>query len=217
MRTQHVPLVQMPHNITSACENNIIGTYNLAKAAIDSGVNSFVMISTDKAVRPTSVMGFTKRIAELVILNLNHDQNKLVNKTKFTIVRFGNVIGSSGSAIPLFKKQIQDGGPVTVTDPEVIRYFMTINEAAILVLQSTSLISKNDIFVLDMGKPIKILNLAKRMIRLSGLVEKDEKHPNGNIEIKFTGLRPGEKLHEELIVGNTINKTENPISIIKAY
>ena len=204
---KHVPIVE--NNILEAIENNVFGTKNLVEVSIQNKIQNFTLISTDKAVRPTNVMGATKRVAELFLQGVSNSKKINESKIDFSIIRFGNVLGSSGSVVPLFYDQIKEGGPVTVTHEEITRYFMTINEAAILVLQSTSLISKNDIFVLDMGKPIKILNLAKRMIRLSGQVEKDEKHPNGNIEIKFTGLRPGEKLHEELIIGNTINKTEN--------
>jgi len=202
---KHVPMVEF--NNDEGVDNNIFGTLNCAQAAIDSGIKTFVLISTDKAVRPTNTMGATKRSAELILQALSSKQSA----TKFSIVRFGNVLGSSGSVIPLFKKQIEEGGPVTVTDKDVIRYFMTIPEAVELVIQAGAMGEGGDIFVLDMGKPIRISDLAKKMIHLSGLKLKDESHPDGDIEISFTGLRSGEKLYEELLIGDTTSKTENPL------
>jgi FlaA1/EpsC-like NDP-sugar epimerase len=202
---KHVPLVEF--NNAEGVENNLFGTLNCAQAAIDSGVETFVMISTDKAVRPTNTMGATKRCAELVLQALSEKQND----TKFTMVRFGNVLNSSGSVIPLFKKQIKEGGPVTVTDKSITRYFMTISEAVELVIQAGAMGKSGDVFVLDMGKPISIDVMAKKMIRLSGLEVKDESHPDGDIEIKYTGLRPGEKLYEELLIGGSNKSTDNPL------
>ena len=188
-------------------KNNIFGTLNCASAAIESGVKNFVLISTDKAVRPTNTMGATKRIAELILQSLAIKQNT----TKFSMVRFGNVLNSSGSVIPLFKKQIIEGGPVTVTDKKIIRYFMTVTEAVELTIQAGAMATGGDVFVLDMGKPVKIEELAQKMIRLSGLKVKDDINPDGDIEIKYTGLRPGEKLYEELLIGDNVTKTENPL------
>jgi len=168
-------------------------------------VETFVLISTDKAVRPTNIMGATKRFAEMILQALSADNRN--RKTRMTMVRFGNVLGSSGSAIPLFQQQIKEGGPVTVTDPEVIRYFMSIPEAAELVIQAGAMGTGGDVFVLDMGEPVKIIELAKRLIGLSGLELKDENNPSGDIEIVFTGLRPGEKLYEELLIGNNVSTT----------
>jgi FlaA1/EpsC-like NDP-sugar epimerase len=202
---KHVPMVEF--NNTEGVDNNIFGTLNCAQAAIESGVETFVLISTDKAVRPTNTMGATKRSAELVLQALSAKQSG----TKFTMVRFGNVLGSSGSVIPLFKQQIKDGGPVTVTNENMIRYFMTIPEAVELVVQAGAMGLGGDVFVLDMGKPVRIDDLAKKMIRLSGLEVKDESHPDGDIEIKYTGLRPGEKLYEELLIGDNVSKTDNPL------
>jgi len=202
---KHVPMVEF--NNTEGVDNNIFGTLNCAQASIDTGVETFVLISTDKAVRPTNTMGATKRSAELVLQALSGQQSG----TKFTMVRFGNVLGSSGSVIPLFKQQIKDGGPVTVTDENMVRYFMTIPEAVELVIQAGAMGAGGDVFVLDMGKPVRIYDLAKKMIKLSGLEVKDESHPNGDIEIKYTGLRPGEKLYEELLIGDNVSDTDNPL------
>ncbi|TAN70231.1 MAG: polysaccharide biosynthesis protein [Methylobacter sp.] len=201
---KHVPMVE--RNPGEAIWNNIFGTLHTASAAIKSEVETFVLISTDKAVRPTNTMGATKRFAELILqaLSLN-----AANKTRFTMVRFGNVLGSSGSVVPLFKEQIARGGPVTVTDPRIIRYFMTIPEAAQLVIQAGAMGLGGDVFVLDMGEAIRIVDLAKRMIHLSGLEIKDAEHPGGDIEISFTGLRPGEKLYEELLIGDNVSKTSH--------
>lgn len=189
---KHVPLVE--HNIIEAMRNNVLGTYNAAAAAGNNGLEKFILISTDKAVRPTNIMGATKRLAELV----SHSCRQLYPNTNYTVVRFGNVLGSSGSVIPLFKKQLAQGGPVTVTHPRVTRYFMTIPEAAKLVLVAGLMSKGGDTFVLDMGEPIKIIDLAKRMIKLAGYSRKDEDNPHGEIAIDFIGLRLGEKLHEEL-------------------
>ena len=202
---KHVPMVEF--NNTEGVDNNIFGTLNCAQAAIESGVETFVLISTDKAVRPTNTMGATKRSAELVLQALSAQQSG----TKFTMVRFGNVLGSSGSVIPLFRQQIKDGGPVTVTDENMIRYFMIIPEAVELVIQAGAMGTGGDVFVLDMGKPVRIDDLAKKMIRLSGLEVKDESNPDGDIEIKYTGLRPGEKLYEELLIGDNVSETDNPL------
>ncbi len=200
---KHVPLVE--NNIVEGVKNNVFGTLSCAEAAIKANVESFVLISTDKAVRPTNIMGASKRMAELVLQGLAQRQNK----TRFTMVRFGNVLGSSGSVVPLFRQQIKEGGPITVTHPEIIRYFMTIPEAAELVIQAGSMGKGGDVFVLDMGEPVKIVDLAKRMIHLSGLEIKDEIHPDGDMEIQYTGLRPGEKLFEELLIGDNVTGTEH--------
>jgi len=202
---KHVPLVEF--NQSEGVLNNIIGTMNAAKAAIHSNVEIFVLISTDKAVRPTNTMGVTKRISELVLQALSKNNHN----TCFTMVRFGNVLDSSGSVVPLFKKQIKEGGPITVTDANVVRYFMTIPEAVELVIQAGSMSHGGDVFVLDMGKPVLIYDLALKMIHLSGLKLLDENNPNGDIEIIFTGLRPGEKLYEELLVGDNSSRTENKL------
>jgi len=202
---KHVPIVE--YNNAVGIENNIFGTLNCVQAAVSSNVKKFILISTDKAVNPTNTMGASKRCAEQILQSYSAIQNE----TNLSIVRFGNVLGSSGSVIPLFKNQIKDGGPITVTHPEVIRFFMTIPEAVSLVIQSGSLSSNGDVCVLDMGKPIRIDDLAKRMIRLSGLEIKDKLNPNGDIEIKYVGLRPGEKLYEELLITNNVTKTSNPL------
>ncbi len=199
---KHVSLVE--ENPFEAVFNNIQGTKICAEAAVQAEVETFVLISTDKAVRPTNIMGATKRFSELVLQSLS-----LEAQTRMIMVRFGNVIGSSGSAIPLFQEQIRSGGPVTVTHPEVIRYFMSIPEAAELVIQAGAMGKGGDVFVLDMGEPVKIYDLAKRLIHLSGLEIKDEENPDGDIEIIFTGLRPGEKLYEELLIGDNVSNTEH--------
>ena len=202
---KHVPMVEF--NNTEGVNNNVFGTLSCAQAAIDSGVEIFVLISTDKAVRPTNTMGATKRCAELVLQALSKKQRG----TKFTMVRFGNVLNSSGSVIPMFKSQIKDGGPVTVTDKSITRYFMMISEAVELVIQAGAMGEGGDVFVLNMGKPVEINLLAKKMIQLSGLEVKDESNPDGDIEIKYTGLRPGEKLFEELLIGENTIDTSNPL------
>lgn len=216
---KHVPMVE--HNIAEGVLNNVIGTLNTAQAAIRAGVMNFVLISTDKAVRPTNVMGSTKRLAELTLQALSREVAPVlfagksnvshVNKTRFTMVRFGNVLGSSGSVIPLFHKQIKSGGPLTVTHPNITRYFMTIPEAAQLVIQAGSMGQGGDVFVLDMGEPVRISELAEKMINLSGLSVRSEKNPHGDIAIEFTGLRPGEKLYEELLIGDNVVATQHPM------
>lgn len=200
---KHVPLVE--YNVVEGVRNNVFGTWYAAEAAIKAGVETFVLISTDKAVRPTNVMGASKRLAELVLQALAQYQTK----TRFCMVRFGNVLGSSGSVVPLFREQIRKGGPVTVTHKDIIRYFMTIPEAAQLVLQAGAMGKGGDVFVLDMGEPVRIAELARRMIHLMGLEVRDDEHPHGDIEIKYTGLRPGEKLYEELLIGNNVRQTEH--------
>lgn len=202
---KHVPLVE--DNVIEGIRNNVFGTLACANVAIETGVKNFTLISTDKAVRPTNIMGASKRMAELVLQALA-DKN---SATIFTMVRFGNVLGSSGSVVPLFKKQIRDGGPVTVTHPDIIRYFMLIPEAAQLVIQAGAMSYNGQVFVLDMGEPVKIIDLAKRMIHLMGMKEFYEgKSDEGDIEIKFTGLRPGEKLYEELLIGGNVQGTSHP-------
>jgi len=203
---KHVPLVEC--NPIEGLENNVIGTLNLATAAQKQGVSSFVLISTDKAVRPTNVMGATKRFAELVLQALA-ELNKGTG-TCFSIVRFGNVLGSSGSVVPLFREQIKVGGPITLTHSDVTRYFMTIPEAAQLVIQAGAMAKGGEVFVLDMGEPVKIYDLARRMVQLSGLSVQDEQNPHGDIEIVVTGLRPGEKLYEELLIGDNPAATTHP-------
>ena len=199
---KHVPLVEQ--NPFEAVFNNIRGTKICALAALEAEVDTFVLISTDKAVRPTNIMGATKRFSELILQALAKN-----SPTRMIMVRFGNVIGSSGSAIPLFQQQIKDGGPVTVTHPEVVRYFMSIPEAAELVIQAGAMGKGGDVFVLDMGEPVKIYDLAKRLIKLSGMEIKDKENPQGEIEIIFTGLRQGEKLFEELLIGDNVSTTEH--------
>lgn len=201
---KHVPMVE--YNVVEGVRNNIFGTLFAAQAAICAGVETFVLISTDKAVRPTNTMGATKRMAELTLQALAKEQST----TRFSMVRFGNVMGSSGSVIPLFRRQIQHGGPVTVTHADITRYFMTIPEASQLVIQAGAMACGGDVYVLDMGQPVKILDLAKRMVRLSGLSIRDEKNPHGDIEIQITGLRPGEKLYEELLIGDNSQPTKHP-------
>jgi FlaA1/EpsC-like NDP-sugar epimerase len=214
---KHVPMVE--HNVAEGIMNNVFGTLNTAQAAIKCRVENFVLISTDKAVRPTNVMGSTKRMAELVLQALSAEQaprlwgeeaqiNQL-NRTRFTMVRFGNVLDSSGSVIPLFREQIRRGGPITVTHPDITRYFMTIPEAAQLVIQAGSMGQGGDVFVLDMGDPVTIVELARRMVMLSGLTVRDETNINGEIGISFTGLRPGEKLYEELLIGESPELTSH--------
>jgi FlaA1/EpsC-like NDP-sugar epimerase len=200
---KHVPIVEL--NIHEGIETNIFGTLCCAQEAIAARVKTFVLISTDKAVRPTNVMGVTKRIAELILQAKSEKQNF----TKFSMVRFGNVLNSSGSVIPLFKKQIKEGGPLTVTDKNITRYFMLISEAVELVIQAGAMGKGGDVFILDMGDPLKIVDLAKKMINLSGLQLKDKLNPRGDIEIIYVGLRPGEKLYEELLVGGDVSITEN--------
>jgi FlaA1/EpsC-like NDP-sugar epimerase len=206
---KHVPIVEL--NPAAGIINNSIGTMSTALASIEAGVCNFILISTDKAVRPTNVMGASKRLAELVLQALAKEQNSTI----FSMVRFGNVLGSSGSVVPLFREQIKKGGPITVTHPEITRYFMTISEASLLVIQAGSMAKGGEVFVLDMGESIRILDLAKRMIKLSGLELKDENNLEGEIEIQFSGLRPGEKLFEELLIGNDVSKTSHP-RIMKA-
>ncbi len=216
---KHVPLVES--NPSEGVLNNVFGTLNMARAAMESGAAHFVLVSTDKAVRPTNVMGATKRMAELVLQALaasasvrfflpdGSQSEDIRNHTMFAMVRFGNVLGSSGSVVPLFRKQLLAGGPLTVTHEEVTRYFMTIPEAAQLVLQAGAIAHGGDVFVLDMGSPVKIIDLARRMAQLSGLTLRDERHPKGDIEIQITGLRPGEKLYEELLIGDNPEATAN--------
>jgi FlaA1/EpsC-like NDP-sugar epimerase len=202
---KHVPMVEF--NNIEGIDNNIFGTLACAQAAVEQEVETFVLISTDKAVRPTNTMGASKRCAELILQAFSVGQLH----TKFSMVRFGNVLGSSGSVIPLFENQIKEGGPITVTDRNVVRYFMTISEAVQLVIQAGVMAEGGDVFVLDMGNPVKIYDLAIKMIKLSGLQVLDDNNPEGDIEIKFTGLRPGEKLYEELLVGTNTSKTENKL------
>ena len=202
---KHVPLVE--HNMAEGIKNNVFGTLTVVQAAVESGVDDCVLISTDKAVRPTNVMGASKRLAEMVLQAVHA---KGANTTRLAMVRFGNVLASSGSVIPKFREQIRDGGPITVTHPEVNRFFMTIPEAAQLVIQAGALAKGGDVFVLDMGQPIKIIDLARRMVTLSGLRVRDATHPDGDIEIAITGLRPGEKLYEELLLGDDPEPTTHP-------
>ncbi|MEX1663906.1 polysaccharide biosynthesis protein [Zhongshania arctica] len=204
---KHVPMVE--HNVVSSLRNNIFGTLNAAQASLDSGVKHFVLVSTDKAVRPTNVMGASKRFAEMILQGLA--DREFSSSTHFTIVRFGNVLGSSGSVVPLFKEQIEKGGPVTITDPDITRYFMTIPEAASLVLQAGFMGQSGDVFVLDMGSPIRILDLALQMIKLAGSSPYNADDGSGDIKVVFTGLRPGEKLFEELLVGDGVVSTDHPM------
>jgi FlaA1/EpsC-like NDP-sugar epimerase len=203
---KHVPLVE--ENISESIKNNVFATLVIAKAALSHSVENFVLISSDKAVRPTNIMGASKRLAELCVQGLY--QNAKNNKTKMSIVRFGNVLESSGSVIPKFKKQIKNGGPITLTHPDVTRYFMTLVEASQLVIQAGAMSENSDVFVLDMGESIKIKDLIYRIVKLSGLSVKDENNNEGDIEIKITGLRPGEKLYEELLLGDNPQKTQHP-------
>ncbi len=207
---KHVPLVE--HNPAAGIKNNVMGTLHTAQAAAENGVSDFVLISTDKAVRPTNVMGASKRLAEMVLQALA----PVKTDTRFCMVRFGNVLGSSGSVVPKFRQQIRDGGPITLTHPDVTRFFMTIPEAAQLVIQAGAMAKGGDVFVLDMGQPVKIIDLAKRMVELSGLTLKDDHHPEGDIAIEVTGLRPGEKLFEELLIGNDPQATIHAC-IMKAH
>ncbi len=216
---KHVPMVEL--NPGEGVLNNVFGTLNMVKAAITAGVQDFVLISTDKAVRPTNVMGATKRVAEMILQavaasntnpfapSIDAVEAPWQSPTRFSMVRFGNVLGSSGSVIPLFRRQIAAGGPITVTHPEVTRYFMTIPEAAQLVLQAGAMAEGGDVFVLDMGTPVRILEIARRMVTLSGLSVRDQSHPDADIDLVFTGLRPGEKLYEELLIGKNAKPTEH--------
>lgn len=220
---KHVPIVE--YNSHQGFRNNVLGTLHAAQAAILHQVENFVLISTDKAVRPTNMMGATKRLAELVLQAFSRESAvvfwepehygltsdaHVINRTRFTLLRFGNVLDSSGSVVPRFRQQIRNGGPLTVTHPDVIRYFMTIPEAAQLVIQAASLSKGGDVFVLDMGDPVKIDHLARKLITLSGLTVKDAEHPDGDIAIEYTGLRPGEKLFEELLIGGEVYTTPHP-------
>jgi FlaA1/EpsC-like NDP-sugar epimerase len=207
---KHVPLVE--HNPAEGIKNNVMGTLRTAQAAAENGVADFVLISTDKAVRPTNIMGASKRLAEMALQALAATNPG----TKFSMVRFGNVLGSSGSVVPKFRQQIRDGGPITLTHPEITRYFMTIPEAAQLVIQAGAMAKGGEVFVLDMGESVKIMVLARRMIELSGLTVRDDQNPNGDIEIEITGLRPGEKLYEELLIGDNPKPTSHP-RIMKAH
>ena len=215
---KHVPLIE--NNKLSGIENNVLSSLSICKIAEEFNIDKAILISSDKAVRPTNVMGATKRLSELLWQTYakrskNDKNSNNINNTIFAMVRFGNVLDSSGSVVPLFKKQIQNGGPVTVTHKDVIRYFMTIPEAAELVIQASVIAEGGDILILDMGEPIKILDLAKQMINLSGLRVKDTKNKNGDIEIIFTGLREGEKLFEELLIEGKSQMTIHP-RILKA-
>lgn len=207
---KHVPIVE--HNMAEGVKNNVLGTLNTALAAAESGVSDFVLISTDKAVRPTNIMGASKRLAEMTLQALA----VTTRDTKFSMVRFGNVLDSSGSVVPKFRQQIREGGPITLTHPEITRYFMTIPEASQLVIQAGSMAKGGDVFVLDMGESVKIMDLACRMIELSGLTVKDEQNPDGDVEIEITGLRPGEKLYEELLIGDNPESTSHS-RIMKAH
>jgi FlaA1/EpsC-like NDP-sugar epimerase len=207
---KHVPLVE--HNPAEGVRNNVMGTWVTARLAGECGVRSFVLVSTDKAVRPTNVMGASKRLAEMVLQGLAQNPGR----TCFSMVRFGNVLGSSGSVVPLFRQQIREGGPITLTHAEITRYFMTIPEAAQLVIQAGAMATGGDVFVLDMGEPVKIIDLARRMVELSGLTVRESGSPDGDIEIVTTGLRPGEKLYEELLIGDNPAPTNHP-RIMKAH
>jgi FlaA1/EpsC-like NDP-sugar epimerase len=202
---KHVPMVE--YNVAEGVANNVFGTWYAAEAARKVGVETFVLVSTDKAVRPTNIMGASKRFAEMVLQGLAQQ----VSRTRFCMVRFGNVLGSSGSVVPLFREQIKRGGPVTVTHPEVSRYFMSIQEAAQLVLQAGAMGTGGDLFVLNMGEPVRIIDLARRMIRLSGYDAQQDGYVQEAVQIEFTGLRPGEKLHEELLLGGNVAGTGHPM------
>jgi FlaA1/EpsC-like NDP-sugar epimerase len=210
---KHVPLVE--HNPAEGVRNNVLGTWVMAQQAQVHGVHDFVLVSTDKAVRPTNVMGASKRLAELVLQAMAQQRGEQNSGTRLSMVRFGNVLGSSGSVVPLFRKQIQQGGPITLTDARITRYFMTIPEAAQLVIQAGAMASGGDVFVLDMGESVKIMDLARKMIELSGLTVQSEENPQGDIAIEITGLRPGEKLYEELLIGGNPLHTQHP-RIMKA-
>lgn len=210
---KHVPLVE--HNPAEGVKNNVFGTLLTAQVAAEQGVEDFVLVSTDKAVRPTNIMGTSKRLAEMALQALAADPAQAAN-TRFSMVRFGNVLGSSGSVVPLFRQQIKDGGPITLTHSDITRYFMTIPEAAQLVIQAGAMATGGDVFVLDMGEPVRIIDLARRMVELSGLSIKDANNPNGDIEIQINGLRPGEKLYEELLIGDNPLPTQHP-RIMKAH
>ncbi|MFS8114453.1 nucleoside-diphosphate sugar epimerase/dehydratase [Rhizobium jaguaris] len=205
---KHVPLVE--YNPVEGIRNNVLGTLTTAEVARDCGVEDFVLISTDKAVRPTNVMGASKRLAEMVLQAMDADRKPGAGGTNFAMVRFGNVLGSSGSVVPLFRQQIRDGGPITLTHPDITRYFMTIPEASQLVIQAGAMSGGGDVFLLDMGEPVRIADLARRMVELSGLTVKDEDEPEGDIELEITGLRPGEKLYEELLIGDNPQATSHP-------
>jgi FlaA1/EpsC-like NDP-sugar epimerase len=219
---KHVPLVE--HNPAEGVRNNVWGTRVCAEAAMRHSVRNFVLVSTDKAVRPTNIMGATKRLAEMVLQALAEVNTAVAAqggraptaKTTFSMVRFGNVLGSSGSVVPLFREQIKNGGPITLTHADITRYFMTIPEAAQLVVQAGAMGQGGDVFVLDMGQPVKIIDLARRMVELSGMTVRDELHPDGDIELTVTGLRPGEKLYEELLIGDNPKPTQHP-RIMKAH
>jgi FlaA1/EpsC-like NDP-sugar epimerase len=202
---KHVPIVE--GNVQPGLRNNVFGTWNLARAAAEAGVDTCILVSTDKAVRPTNVMGASKRVAELVF---QAAALRSSGRTVFSMVRFGNVLGSSGSVVPLFRSQIRAGGPITITHPDIIRYFMLIPEAAQLVIQAGAMARGGEVFVLDMGEPVRIADLARSMIRLSGLTERTAENPDGEIEIKAVGLRPGEKLFEELLIGNDVIPSGHP-------
>jgi FlaA1/EpsC-like NDP-sugar epimerase len=207
---KHVPLVEQ--NPAEGIKNNVLGTLRVAQESVSSGVTDFVLISTDKAVRPTNIMGASKRLAEMVLQALAENSSK----TNLSMVRFGNVLGSSGSVVPKFRQQIRDGGPITLTHPDITRYFMTIPEASQLVIQAGAMSKGGDVFVLDMGSPVRIIDLACRMVELSGLTIRDELDPDGDIEIEISGLRPGEKLYEELLIGDDSKPTSHP-RIMKAH
>jgi FlaA1/EpsC-like NDP-sugar epimerase len=211
---KHVPLVEQ--NPAEGVRNNVFGTFTCAQVSLECGASQFILVSTDKAVRPTNVMGASKRIAELVLQAMAEISANGDHSTNFSMVRFGNVLGSSGSVAPLFSAQIAAGGPITLTHSEVTRYFMTIPEAAQLVIQASAMAVGGDVFVLDMGEPVRIYDLAVKMVYLSGLLVKDDAHPHGDIEIEVTGLRPGEKLYEELLIGDNPQPTAHP-KIMKAH
>lgn len=201
---KHVPLVE--HNPVEGVRNNAVGTLTAARVAMECKVRRFVLISTDKAVRPTNIMGASKRLAEMALQGLAQQSAD----TCFSMVRFGNVLGSSGSVVPLFRRQIESGGPITLTHADITRYFMTIPEAAQLVIQAGAMAQGGDVFVLDMGNPVRIIDLARRLVELSGRTVRDEMTPEGDIELQITGLRPGEKLYEELLIGNNAMPTVHP-------